>query len=112
MLLYVGNLAGGVHYCKTMLETAPYLLWLFGKVLNRMEDGDGMEDLENQPLLNDWAGRIMQTRNISIGQLYVMVNGQAVPVHQSQFRFMVNSIQQLECSVDSYTTSSSSPCRQ
>ena len=84
MLLYVVSLASAVHYCKTMLEMAPYLLWLFGKVLNRIKDGDGMEDLENQPLLNDMAGRSMQTRNMSIWQQNVMVNGQALPVHQSQ----------------------------
>ena len=61
---------------------AQYLLWLYGKVLNWMEDGDGMEDLENQPLLNVRAGRIMQTHNMSIWQQYVIVNGQAGPVHQ------------------------------
>ena len=43
---HVVSLAGAVHYCKTMLEMTQYLLWLFGKVLNRMEDGDGFEDLE------------------------------------------------------------------
>ena len=83
MLLYVVSLAGAVHYCKTILEMAQCLLWLFGKVLNRMEDGDGFEDLAIQPLLNDRAGRSMHTRNMSMRQQYVLLNGQAVPVHQS-----------------------------
>ena len=83
MLLYVVSLAGAVHYCKTMLEMAQYLLWLFGKVLNGMEDGDGFDDLANQPLLNNRAERSMQTRKMAIRQQYVLLNGQAVPVHQS-----------------------------
>ena len=66
MLLYVVSLAGAVHYFKTMLEMAQYLLCVFGKVLNRVGDGDGFEDLDNQPLLNDRAGRIVQIRNMSM----------------------------------------------
>ena len=67
-----------------MLEMAQYLLLPFGKFLNRVDDGDGFEDVENQPLLNERSGRSMQTRNMSMTQRYVMVNGQAVPVHPSQ----------------------------